>query len=202
LRNGHHLQLVRTWLTGSTGLVSKFTLMEDRLPTISPGMMKKVRALKAVVFDCDGVMTNGQVFYNGSGQWIRFFNIFDGMGIKRLQEKGFHVGMITNSDSEDIRERCKKLGIEDLYEGVNAKQKCLAEFCKKHDLVEAEVAYMGDDLQDVPVLNTVGFAVTVPHALDAVKEVSHLVTQKEGGMGAVRELSELILSVASIDSDK
>ncbi|MEO0335536.1 MAG: HAD-IIIA family hydrolase [Pseudomonadota bacterium] len=172
------------------------------MATISPEMMKKVSALKAVVFDCDGVMTNGQIFYDGKGEWIRFFNILDGMGVKRLQAKGFHVGMITNSDSDDIRARCKKLGIEDLYEGVSEKSQCLSDFCKKHDLIEAEVAYMGDDLQDISVLSRVGFAVTVPHALDSVKEVSHLVTVREGGMGAVRELCELILTVASVDADK
>ena len=164
---------------------------------LSPEILNKVRALKAVVFDCDGIMTNGQVFYDGQGNWVRLFNILDGMGVKRLQADGFHIGMITNSDSDDIRARCKKLGIDDLYEGVAEKGECLADFCKKHSLVEAEVAYMGDDLPDIPVLSRVGFAVTVPHALEAVKEVSHFVTQKQGGMGAVREVSELILSAKS-----
>ena len=170
------------------------------MPSLSPGLIKRIRSLKAVAFDCDGIMTNGQIFWNGQGEWVRFFNIIDGMGIKRLQSKGFFVAMITNSKAQDIRERCRALGIDDLYEGATEKQKCLADFCKKKGLVEAEVAYMGDDLQDIPVLSTVGFAVTVPHALDAVKEVAHLVTSRAGGMGAVREVCELILSLTSIDT--
>lgn len=153
----------------------------------------RIQDLKAVIFDCDGIMTNGQIFYNGNGQWVRFFNILDGMGVKRLQKAGLQIGMITNSDSDDIRERCKNLGIEDLYDGASNKVECLKDVCSKWGLNASQVAYMGDDLQDIPVLQEVGFAVSVPHALSPVKQVAHLVTEASGGFGAVRELCELIL---------
>ena len=163
---------------------------------INAGMEQMLKPIRAIVFDCDGVLTNGQIFYNGQGGWVRFFNIKDGMGIKLLQKQGFHIGIITNSDSEDIRERAKALGIEDLYEGVSDKVTSFEELQKKWQLSAHEIAYMGDDYQDIPVFKKAGLAISVPNAIDPVKQAVHLVTQDYGGMGAVREVCELLLAAS------
>ena len=160
---------------------------------MSPELNEKLKGLKAIVFDCDGVLTNGQIFYNGNGNWVRFFNIKDGMGIKRLQKHGIKVGIITASNTEDIRERAKTLGIEDLYEGVKDKVACFNELSSKWGLYHKEIAYMGDDYQDVPVFQVAGLSVSVPNAIQAVQNEVELVTVESGGMGAVREICELIL---------
>ncbi len=157
-------------------------------------LTKMLKSIKAVVFDCDGVLTNGQVFYNGQGHWVRFFNIKDGMGIKLLQKQGYKIGIITNSDSEDIRERAKSLGIEDLFEGAKDKANCFEELQKKWGLSAHEIAYMGDDYQDIPVFKKAGLSVSVPNAIQEVQNQVHLVTKESGGMGAVRELCELLLA--------
>lgn len=157
-------------------------------------LTRMLKSIKAVAFDCDGVLTNGQIFYNGNGQWVRFFNIKDGMGIKLLQKQGYKIAIITNSDSEDIRERAKSLGIEDLFEGVKDKAIAFDELQKKWSLSGHEIAYMGDDYQDIPVFKKAGLAVSVPNAILEVQEQAHLVTKDFGGMGAVRELCELLLS--------
>ncbi len=161
---------------------------------ISPELEAKLKSVKAIVFDCDGVLTNGQVFYNGNGHWVRFFNIKDGMGIQRLQKCGLRVGIITASETEDIRERAKALGIEDLYEGVKDKLACFKELSSKWKLPFNEIAYMGDDFQDVPVFQVAGLSVSVPNAVGAVKTQVDLVTEESGGMGAVREICEWILA--------
>ena len=156
-------------------------------------LIKMLKPIRAIVFDCDGVLTNGQIFYNGNGNWVRFFNIKDGMGIKLLQKQEFQIGIITASTSEDIRERAKTLGIEDLYEGAKDKVACFEQLQKKWGLSAHEIAYMGDDYQDVPVFKKAGLSVSVPNAIDAVKDNVHLVTKEYGGFGAVREVCELLL---------
>lgn len=160
---------------------------------MSPELLERIHKIKGLIFDVDGVMTNGQIFYNGQGNWVRFFNIKDGMGIKRLQTAGFKVALITNSDTEDIKERAKTLKINDLYSGASDKVACLNDLLVRWKLEASEVAYMGDDFQDLPVLKTVGLSVAPPNALPEVRESVHLVTQDFGGMGAVREVCELLL---------
>lgn len=167
---------------------------------LSPELVTKLKSVKAIVFDCDGVMTNGQIFYNGQGNWVRFFNIKDGMGIKRLQKHGIQVGIITASQTEDIRERAKTLGIEDLYEGVKDKAACFNELSSKWGLFHNEIAYMGDDFQDLPVFQVAGLSVSVPNAVAAVKNQVELVTVESGGMGAVREICEMILQAQGLDA--
>lgn len=153
----------------------------------------KLSDLKAIAFDCDGILTDCRITYSGDGQWSRSFSIRDGLGIKRLQEAGIHVAIITASHSEDIRERAKTLKIKDFYEGISDKTGAWADFTKKHGLKDHEVAYMGDDEMDLPLLEKAGFAVTVQDAMESVIEVADYVAQRPAGNGAVREICELIL---------
>jgi 3-deoxy-D-manno-octulosonate 8-phosphate phosphatase (KDO 8-P phosphatase) len=153
-------------------------------------MTKKI---KAIAFDCDGILTDGRIFYNGNGGWSRFFYIPDGLGIVKLQEAGFVVAIITTSNSEDIRKRVEKLKIPHFYEGNRDKTGAWADFLAKTGFKAEEVAYMGDDDMDLPLLEACGFAITVPAGIAKAKELAHYVTEAQGGMGAVREVCELLL---------
>ena len=153
----------------------------------------KLAGIKAIAFDCDGILTDCRIHYSGNGTWSRNFSIRDGLGIKRLQEAGIHVAIITASNSEDIRERAKTLKIENFYEGNSDKTGAWTDFTSKHGLKDEEVAYMGDDEMDLPLLEKAGFAATVEDAMESVLKVADYVATRPAGNGAVREICELIL---------
>lgn len=151
-----------------------------------------LRPIKAVAMDVDGVMTDCRLWMDASGEWRRAFCIRDGIGIKRLIAAGYKVGWITGTRSQDIQARVKVLGVEFLRDGKEDKRQSFAEFaefagCKPH-----EIAYIGDDLPDLPLFELAGFAVTVPAAVAEVIEAADYVTTREGGEGAARELCDLI----------
>lgn len=157
----------------------------------------RLKPLKALLLDCDGILTNAQTWYSGEGKWRRSYSLRDGYGIHKLLAKGFIVGIITASDSEDIRERAKQLKLSYLFEGKLDKTGHFADFLQKTGFDPSEVAYMGDDDPDIPLLKQVGFAATVPAAMESVIDVVHYKTKKEGGDGAVREVCEMILAQAN-----
>ncbi len=148
--------------------------------------------IKLALFDVDGIMTNGHIFLNSQGKWRRFFNIRDGYGMLKLQEAGVSTGIITASDAEDVQIRFEFLKVDYFYDKRKEKLSAFLEILDKSGLKPSEVSYMGDDLPDIEVLQRVGFAATVPGAVADVKEVCQYVTQNEGGMGAVREVCDMI----------
>ncbi len=160
---------------------------------ISPLIQKKLKTIKALLLDCDGVMTDGRIWQDSSGEWRRSFHILDGMGIRMLIKNGFIVGVITGSKGKDIVDRCKHLGIEHLYPGTEDKFPAYKNFLEKTQLHEKEVAYIGDDIIDIPVLENAGFSATVPDAINDVFKHTHYTTKRAGGYGAVREICDLIL---------
>ncbi len=161
-----------------------------------PTIQSRLKPLKALLLDCDGIMTDAKTWYAGDGHWRRTYSLLDGYGIKKLLDAGFTVGVITASDSQDIRERMKHLKLSYLFEGKLDKTGHFAQFLKDSGLKAAEVAYMGDDDPDVPLLLSVGFAASVPDAMTSASSVAHYITKKKGGDGAVREVCEMILKSA------
>lgn len=155
----------------------------------SPSLAK----IKMVIFDVDGVLTDCRTWLDSDGEWKRFFSIRDGYGIRRLMEAGFQTGVITGSKAKDIQQRVKHLGITYFYEGSLDKTPAFEEILKKAGLHEKEIAYVGDDYFDIPILNRVGFAATVPEAMEEVKAHSHFIAQRPGGNGAVREICEFLM---------
>lgn len=153
----------------------------------------ELKNIKLVLSDVDGVMTDTRIYMAADGSWRRFFSIYDGMGFKRLQKAGIQVGIITASDAEDVRSRFKFLEVDYFHEKAKNKIENLKQILEISGCSAQEVAYIGDDLMDVEVIEAVGFGVTVPHALEEIKEKSDYVTQREGGHGAVREVCEMIL---------
>jgi 3-deoxy-D-manno-octulosonate 8-phosphate phosphatase (KDO 8-P phosphatase) len=153
----------------------------------------KCKKIKLVLFDVDGVLTDGGIIYNESGKEIKVFNVRDGLGIRLLMKAGIQVGIVTGRSSEALRHRCQNLGITLIYEGVRDKGVLLAEIVETTGFQAEEIAFMGDDLPDLPLMRKVGFSIAVADAHESVIKVAHMVTHANGGEGAVREICEKIL---------
>lgn len=149
--------------------------------------------IKLVILDVDGVLTNGEIFFFEGGEY-KAFNSKDGLGIALLVRAGIHIAVISGNQSIAVEKRFKKFGVTHIYQGIGDKaevyQKLLTELALKND----EVAYMGDDLIDLPVMIQVGLPTAVADADAFVLKHSKWVSQYRGGCGAVRELCELILT--------
>jgi len=153
---------------------------------------EKARRVRMVIMDVDGVMTDGRVFYGGDIQGV-CFNVHDGTGIKYLHRSGIQTGIITGRSVPAVLARANDLGIEHVVQGAKVKVDAFEQIAGRIGLDDEQVAFVGDDLTDMPVLRRAGFAVTVPNAADEVLAMAHYVTQKRGGEGAIRELAEFIL---------
>lgn len=160
-----------------------------------------LKQIKIVLLDVDGVLTAGEIIYDDNGDQIKIFNVKDGVGIRLLKEAGLHVGIITGRKGKALEHRCKNLGVETVFDGVSDKSKALAEISKRTGLPFSAMAFVGDDLPDLPAMNTVGLAVAVADAHDLVKTRAHMVTRAPGGRGAVREISEAILKAQGLWDD-
>ncbi len=156
-------------------------------------MEKQLQNIKLLLLDVDGVMTDGRIIYSSDGQETKAFDVKDGHGIKLLQRAGIRVGIITGRQSEVVSKRAEELGIEFLYQRCLDKLAPYEEILLKTGLSDAEVAYVGDDVVDLPVLARVGFAATVADAVEDIKPYVHYITERPGGRGAVREICDLLL---------
>lgn len=157
-------------------------------------LRKKIRRIRLLVSDVDGVLTDGKMIYGPDGGELKNFNVKDGTGIRLLQRAGVRVAWITGENSPAVRFRARKLDIEDLYAGTDEKVKALDDLLALRGLSYGDVAYIGDDLTDIPPMQHVALAVAVADAVPEVLKVAHYVTRRKGGEGAVRELCDLILA--------
>lgn len=149
--------------------------------------------IKLLLLDVDGVMTDGRIIYDNNGVETKAFDVKDGHGLKLLQRAGIRVGIITGRQSAIVARRAEELGIELLYQGVKDKSLPFNAILQKLALLPEEVAYVGDDIVDLPVMRKVGFAAAVADAVDDIKPYADLVTRRAGGRGAVREICDFLL---------
>ena len=147
-----------------------------------------------ILLDVDGVMTNGQVWLLPNGDEIKAFSIADGFGIVTAMKLGIKIGIISGRSSASLQQRCEELHISDVHMNVPDKLKVLNEIATKYQLSDEEVAYIGDDIPDLPVLQRVGFSVAPQNAHHEVKRRVDLVLRKKGGEGAVREFIDFVLT--------
>lgn len=154
---------------------------------------QRARAVRMLVFDVDGVLTDGSLFYDNQGQEYKAFNSRDGHGIKMLRSSGVETGIITGRTSQIVLHRARNLGIAHIHQGAEDKLEALGNLLREAGLTAAQIAYMGDDVVDLPVLNRCGLAITVPDAPDEVKARCHVITRAAAGRGAAREACELIM---------
>ena len=153
----------------------------------------KLKIIKLLLLDVDGVMTDGSILIDDKGIESKAFNVRDGHGVKLLQRAGVRVGIITGRSSNVVKHRAAELGIAIIHQGIKNKLEAYEKILSREGLEDKDVAYVGDDLVDLPVLNRVGFSVAVADAtLDILPHVDY-VTNHDGGRGAVREVTELIL---------
>ncbi|MBI5561429.1 MAG: HAD hydrolase family protein [Deltaproteobacteria bacterium] len=156
-------------------------------------MAEKIKRIKLLILDADGVMTDGSIIYTDEGAEIKAFNVRDGHGIKLLMRAGIGAAIITARDSLVMAHRARNLGITDLYQGRLDKTAALDEILKAKTFNPLQAAYIGDDIIDLPVLRRVGFSIAVADAVCEVRERVDYVTSASGGRGAIREVVELIL---------
>lgn len=154
----------------------------------------RLAALRLVSFDCDGVMTDGGLFYAADGSELRRFNVRDGLGIKMLMAAGVEVAFISASKTSAIVHRAKALGVNHCLVGAEDKIAVLEELCSRIDVPFERVAHVGDDLNDIPLLKVVGVPITVADAVEDVRVLAHYVSHRKGGDAAVREIADLILA--------
>ena len=152
----------------------------------------RLKKIKLLILDVDGVMTDGRIFWLDGHGWTRHFHIKDGYGLKVLMKCGIDVAIISGGDSKDVRTRMEFLKIKHVFLGDEDKIKAFDKIVASTGLQPEQMAFMGDDLFDIPVIERVGFSATVPHAVDPVKARVHYITETPGGWGAVREVADAI----------
>ncbi len=162
---------------------------------LTPGqsVQARARAVRMIVFDVDGVLTDGSLFYDDRGEEYKAFNSRDGHGIKMLRASGVETGIITGRTSQVVLHRCRNLGIVHIHQGADDKLEAFGRLLAATGLEARQIAYMGDDLVDLPVMNRCGLAITVPDAPAEVRARCQVVTQAGAGRGAAREACELIM---------
>lgn len=156
-------------------------------------MDERLKKIRLLLLDVDGVLTDGRIIINDRGEETKAFHVRDGHGMKLLQRAGVKIGIITGRSSRVVAHRMRELGIDMVIQGSKDKRVPFAQMLEQTGFAEEEIAYVGDDLVDLPVLRRVGFAATVADGCADLKEQVHYVTRCAGGCGAVREICEMIL---------
>lgn len=156
-------------------------------------MKQRLARVELLLLDVDGVLTDGRVVIDDHGVESKSFDVRDGHGLKLLQRGGVAVGLVTGRRSRVVELRAAELGIDEVHQGVRNKLLVVRQILSRRGLEPAQVAYVGDDLVDLPVMVQVGVAITVADAAEVVRERAHWVTAAGGGRGAVREVCEAIL---------
>lgn len=154
---------------------------------------QRCQGLELLLTDVDGVLTDGGVVFDNQGIEIKRFHIRDGLGMRLWQRAGYRIGFITGRSSHIVQLRAAELGVDLVRQGADAKLPIVREVIASLGLAPEQVAYIGDDLPDLPVVRYVGLGVAVADACAELREAAHLVTQLPGGAGAVRETIETIL---------
>jgi 3-deoxy-D-manno-octulosonate 8-phosphate phosphatase (KDO 8-P phosphatase) len=156
-------------------------------------LTKRAKKIKLVIFDVDGVMTDGRLYFDPQGNELKVFHVHDGLGIKLLQTSGVKVAVITSRQSLVVKQRLTSLGIQYIYQGQHNKYPVFQQLMNDLQLSAAEIAYVGDDLPDLPIIQHVGLGIAVANARDTIKQHAAWQTTLSGGAGAVREVCELIM---------
>lgn len=156
-------------------------------------MIKTAKLIRLVIFDVDGVLTDGRLYFSDTGQEYKAFNVRDGLGMVMLQKTGVIIGIITAKESAIVANRMRKLGIEHIFQGRLDKLAAFEELRNKLQLDYNQVAYVGDDILDIPVMAKVGLAIAVADADKLVVKYSDWQIETNGGCGAAREVCEFIM---------
>lgn len=156
-------------------------------------ILEKAKKIKLLLLDVDGVLTDGRIVYDSQGRDMKFFDVHDGLGVYLLKKAGIPTILITAKGSKAIRPRARDMRVKAVFANISPKSAVLDKILKRYKVSPDEICFAGDDLVDLCLIKKVGFAVAVFNACREIKQVSHYITLREGGRGAVREVAELIL---------
>ncbi|BCB70553.1 MULTISPECIES: KdsC family phosphatase [Halomonadaceae] len=157
-------------------------------------LLDRLRRVKLLAIDVDGVLTDGRLYFQADGIEIKAFHTQDGHGLKLLKRVGIHVALITGRDSPMVSQRAAALGITHVYQGCEDKLTTLRALCQRLDITLEQVAYCGDDLPDLAPIKRSGVGITVPNAPDYMHPHADWITERLGGHGAVREICDTLLT--------
>lgn len=160
---------------------------------IGSDILDRARRARLLIVDIDGVMTDGRIIYSIYGDELKFFDVQDGFGITLLNSAGIKSVIITAKKSRIVKLRARDMGVARAYQGYADKLVPFNDLLKRFRVTADDICFIGDDLLDIPILKRVGFAVSVPNAVEEAKRYAHYITTKTGGRGAVREICDLIL---------
>ncbi|MBF0224845.1 MAG: HAD-IIIA family hydrolase [Desulfobacterales bacterium] len=158
----------------------------------------KLKQIKLLLLDVDGVLTNGTIIYDDNGGEIKTFNVRDGFGIRMLINSGIEVGIVTGRKSKALHHRCNDLGITDIFEHVRYKASILDIIKEKKSILKSEIAFIGDDIPDISIMKEVGFSAVPFDGDPLVKTYADWIIDKNGGDGVVREFSEAVLKAKGL----
>ena len=156
---------------------------------------QKLTRIKTLLFDVDGVLTNGQVFLMESGEFVRNMNSKDGYALQLAVKKGYRIAIITGGNSQIVKKALQGLGIEDVFLSQHDKLQCYKDYINEHDLKEDEILYMGDDLPDWEVMKTSVLGACPADSVDEILAIADYISPKKGGYGAVRDVIEQVMKV-------
>ncbi len=163
-------------------------------PLAPKGLAERARRIRLLLLDVDGVLTDGRIIYDSDGRELKAFDVHDGHGLVQLRKAGLLIGLISGRQSKAVEARAGELKIDIVHQGVDDKLAVYERLLAGHRLSDEQVAYVGDDLPDLPVLARAGLAVAVASAHPDVRRAVHWVTKQPGGAGAVREVTDLLLA--------
>jgi 3-deoxy-D-manno-octulosonate 8-phosphate phosphatase (KDO 8-P phosphatase) len=170
-------------------------------PGFGPGdaeVLRRLGKVKLLCLDVDGVLTDGGIYYSDDGHITRKYNVKDGVGIKRAMQAGVEVAIITAGVSGSVPERAKTLGVRHVFSGVEDKLAVVTQLCEALKIDLDAVAHIGDDLNDVPLMEAVGCPITVADADETAFAAAQMITEKKGGEGAVREICDLLVKARQV----
>lgn len=170
--------------------------MKKLLDQYTKEQVKKASLIKAIFFDVDGVLTDGKIIYDDSGKEIKAFNVKDGFIVSYLKKAGIITGAITGRESAIVTRRCAELKVDFCHQGITDKAVVCKKLMEHYKLKVKEVAYIGDDINDLGVFNLVGLSACPADAMSYVQEKADLVTFKKGGKGVFREVADLVLAAS------
>ncbi|MCE9665192.1 HAD-IIIA family hydrolase [Halomonas sp. M5N1S17] len=162
-------------------------------PINDPRLLDRLRQIRLLALDVDGVLTDGRLYFQADGVEIKAFHTQDGLGIKLLRRAGIQVALLTGRDSPMVSHRAASLGIDHVFQGCQDKLATLRELCRRKDLSLEQVAYCGDDLPDLAAIQRAGIGITVPGAPPYIHSLADWITTRSGGHGAVREICDTLL---------
>lgn len=164
------------------------------LARVAPAVRERAAAVRLMLFDVDGVLTDGSLYYGENGEALKRFHSLDGHGLKLLTQSGVKVALVTGRSSVIVSRRAAELGIADVLQDVRDKGAALSELAQRHGIALNETGFMGDDLIDLAAMQRAGFAASVPNAPDYIVQSAHWVASRNGGNGAARECCDLLLA--------